>query len=244
MPTMIMMRLKATWTVRPNTRQLHGLACALFEGDAAAHERQQKPWAVWPLHQAGAPEEWEWRTAWLPDTTPPSCVITVDALRVGHVSCSVRESSQCRVSHATLANAPPSEAAKITFGSPTYFSQNGADTVTPDPRLIVGSWRRQWNASLPAADPLTISDEEWTATHRSLRLASFDLRTECRDNGHGRDREGFTGTATIRLARNAPPASRKIFGTLARFADYSGTGAQTTHGFGATTVSVLDRDPA
>jgi CRISPR-associated endoribonuclease Cas6 len=244
MPTMIEMRLKATWAVRLDTRQLHGLACALFEGDADEHERQQKPWAVWPLRQAGAPEEWEWRTAWLPDTVPPSRVITTDALRVGHVSCSVAESSQRRVSHAALAGASPSAAATITFGSPTYFSQNGADIVTPDPRLIVGSWRRQWNASLPAADPLAISDEEWTATHRSLRLTRFELRTEPRDNGHGRDRAGFTGTATIQLASNAPSASKRIFGTLARFAAYSGTGAQTTHGFGATTVSVLDRDPA
>jgi hypothetical protein len=31
MPTLIEMRLKATWTVRPDTRKLHGLACALFE---------------------------------------------------------------------------------------------------------------------------------------------------------------------------------------------------------------------
>lgn len=112
------------------------------------------------------------------------------------------------------------------------------DTVVPDPRLIAGSWRRRWNASLPDGDPLAIGDEEWSATHRLLALAAFDLRTENRDTGHGRERAGFTGTATLRLARGAPEAVRKIFGTLVRFAEYCGTGAQTTHGFGATTVSI------
>ena len=76
--------------------------------------------------------------------------------------------------------------------------------------------------------------------HRLLSLAAFDLRTGRRDTGHGRDRAGFTGTATLRLPGTAPAAARQIFGTLARFAAYCGTGAQTTHGFGATTVHASD----
>jgi hypothetical protein len=49
MPTLIEMRLKATWTVHPDTRQLHGLACALFEGDSTGHLGQDKPFTVQPL---------------------------------------------------------------------------------------------------------------------------------------------------------------------------------------------------
>ena len=39
MPTVIDMQLKATWAVEPKTQFLHGLACALFEGDGAEHCR-------------------------------------------------------------------------------------------------------------------------------------------------------------------------------------------------------------
>ena len=239
MPVLIEMRLKASWTVRPDTRQLHGLACALFEGEGDGHFGQEKPFAVWPLRPVpgGAADEWAWRAAWLPDGTPSSGVIEADVLRVGHVRCAVTEIAERRVAHARLADKGAVRSTAVSFGSPTYFSQNGADVVVPDPRLIVGSWRRRWNSSLPEGNPLAISEEAWRETHRVLRLAAFDLCTESRDSGHGRDRTGFTGSATLRLAREAPAVAAAVLGTLARFAEYCGTGAQTTHGFGATTVS-------
>jgi CRISPR/Cas system endoribonuclease Cas6 (RAMP superfamily) len=149
----------------------------------------------------------------------------------------VTETTQQRVTHARLAAGPLLGNITVTFASPTFFSQNGADSVIPDPRLVAGSWRRRWNMSLPSGDPLAIDDDAWRTTHKALILAGYDLRTQDVDAGHGRERSGFTGVATLRLARNAPPAARAVFGTLARFAGYCGTGAQTTHGFGATTVS-------
>ena len=153
------------------------------------------------------------------------------------MTCAVTESTQRRITHARLAAGPAMPAVTVTFASPTYFSQNGADVVLPDPRLIAGSWRRRWNSSLPAADPLAVDDEAWRDLHRAIRLAAFDLRTVSHDTGHGRDRAGFTGSATLRLGRDATPSARAVLGTLARFAEYCGTGAQTTHGFGATVVS-------
>ncbi|HET9975609.1 MAG TPA: CRISPR system precrRNA processing endoribonuclease RAMP protein Cas6 [Streptosporangiaceae bacterium] len=236
MPTLIEMRLKATWQLREDTRQLHGLACALFEGEGAGHSGQ---FSVWPLRPAagGSADEWAWRVAWLPDGPVPSAAAAADALRVGHVSCAVTESMQRRVTHAQLAGGPAVSEVAVSFGSPTYFSRNGTGTVLPDPRLIAGSWRRRWNSSLPEEDPLVIGDEAWQDTHRALELAAFDLCTERRDTGHGRERAGFTGTATLRLDRTAPRSARAILGTLARFAEYCGTGAQTTHGFGATRMA-------
>src|SRR5579875_796548 len=240
MPTLIEMRLKATWTVRPDTRQLHGMACALFEGSGTTpgdHTGQHKPFAVSPMRAADeAPGEWLWRAAWLPDGVPPAGVLAAGQLRVGHTSCAVLESTQRRVTHAQLASGPAVGEATVTFGSPTFFSRNGTDVILPDPRLIAGSWRRRWNASLPPGDPLGIDDAAWMDAHRLLGLAAFDLRTSSRDSGHGRERCGFTGSATLRLAGSAPPAARQVLGTLARFAGFCGTGAQTTHGFGATTL--------
>jgi hypothetical protein len=245
MPTLIEMRLKATWTVRPDTRQLHGLACALFEAGGAEHFGQDKPFTVWPLRPdpGGAATDWTWRAAWLPDEPVPAAAGTADLLRVGHVRCAVAESTQRRVTHAALAAGPASGQVTVSFTSPTYFSQNGQDVLVPDPRLIAGSWRRRWNSSLPTGDLLAVSDEAWLSTHRALSLAAFDLQTQARDSGHGRDRSGFTGSATLQLARNVPGTARQVLGTLARFAEYCGTGAQTTHGFGATTLAPLSGGP-
>lgn len=245
MPTLIEMRLKATWTVHPDTRQLHGLACALFEAGDVEHSAQDKPFAVWPLCTVAGRSsgEWELRVAWLPDGSVPDVASTADQLRVGHVHCLVAETTQRRVTRAALAAGPAMSSVTVLFTSPTYFSQNGLDWLVPDPRLIAGSWRRRWNASLADGDLLAITDESWRATVPVLGLSSFDLRTQTRDSGHGRDRPGFTGSATLRLARGAPATARHILGTLARFAEYCGTGAQTTHGFGATTLSRNDGDP-
>ena len=239
MPVLIEMRLKASWAVRPDTRQLHGLACALFEGASDGHLGQDKPFSVWPLCLAPG-EAGEtvgaWRSAWLPDGPAPAAVTAADVLRVGHVTCAVTEMAAPGDPCPARAG-PVADSATVSFSSPTYFSQNGGDVVLPDPRLIVGSWRRRWNSSLPDTGLLAIGEDAWRETHRALRLATFDLRTDTRDSGHERNCTGFTGTAVLRLDRSAPAAARAVLGTLARFAEYCGTGAQTTHGFGATTVS-------
>src|SRR5580658_1433127 len=150
MPTLIEMCLKATWMVRPDTRQLHGLACSLFEAESTEHLGQDKPFTVWPLTSApGSEGEWVLRAAWLPDELPPVTASSVDQLRVGHVRCLVTESTQRRVTRAALAAGPALSAVTIRFTSPVFFSQNGTDVLVPDPRLIAGSWRRRWNTSLP-----------------------------------------------------------------------------------------------
>jgi CRISPR-associated endoribonuclease Cas6 len=239
MPIMIELRLQATWAIRPETRHLHGLACALFEDDETEHLGHGKPFAVWPLSPAptGSGYDWEWRAAWLPGTVAPAAALAPEKLRLGHVTCLVTEARHRSVSYAQLAAGPLLQTVTVEFRSPAYFSQNGNDVVLPDPRLIAGSWRRRWNTSLPDGDPLAIGDDAWRDTHRALRLAEFDLRTERRDSGRGHDRAGIVGSATLRLASDAPPAARGVLGALARFAEFCGTGAQTTHGFGATTVS-------
>ena len=240
MPIVIELRLKASWQARPDTRQLHGLACALFENEETDHFGHQKPFAVWPIAPApaGAAHDWEWRTAWLPDKLPQASALVPDRLRLGHVTCTVTEASHRRVTRAQLAAGPALSRATVTFRSPTYFSQNGSNLLLPDPRLIVGSWRRHWNTSLAEADALTIDEDSWRESHRAIRLAEFNLQTERRDSGRGHEREGFTGSATLRVTKGAPAAARAVFGTLVRFAEFCGTGAQTTHGFGATSVSV------
>lgn len=244
MPVILELQLRASWPLQATTRQLHGLACAVFEGSHAHdHAGQEKAFSVWPLSRldSGPADDvldgWLLRTAWLRPELPPSVLTAYGQLRLGHVSCAVTGITHQPASHAEIAAGPPLRRADLAFCSPTYFSQNGTDVVIPDPRLIAGSWRRRWNASLPPGHELQIDDETWRLTHRALRLTAFDLATEFMDSGRGHDRAGFTGTATIEVARDAADDVRQRFGTLARFAGFSGTGAQTTHGFGATSVT-------
>jgi CRISPR-associated endoribonuclease Cas6 len=319
MPTLMTFRLKAARPLNPGPRQLHGLACALFEGGAsqpqagqetadpettspeaagqgragqetvgqqaagrpepglhavdlhgadlpvADHIGQLKPFTVWPLQPAAdacmdrppsaatddpgaashpaaaAGREWLIRATWLCTSPPPPTFIAATELRLGHLTCAVIEITHRSVTHARLAAGPPLSSAPVTFHSPAFFSQNGSDVVLPDPRLIVGSWRRQWNAWAPADDAFQIDDDAWRELHRAVRITEFDLRTQRLDSGRGRERAGFTGTAVLRLGKDAPAPARARFGTLARFAEFCGTGAQTTHGFGATTVELQAR---
>lgn len=236
MPTVIELSLKAERPVRADTRQLHGLACALFEGEGSAHLGQEKPFTIWPLLAGpqGGEHERVLRAAWLPDGPLPASVAARETLRLGSVTCVVTESVHRSVTHAQMVSRPPVRAAGLNFRSPAYFAQNGTDTLLPDPRLILGSYRRRWNASLADQDAMMVSDDTFREVHRAARLAAFDLRTECMDPGRGRQRSGFTGTATLRLDADASAAARSVFSALVRFAEFCGTGALTTHGFGAT----------
>jgi len=236
MPVVIELRLRADRAFEPTTRQLHGLACALFEGtQSPGHTSQDKPFTVWPLTQT--PEGWLLRAAWLPPGFPQAVLAGCGQLRLGPVTYAVTDLAFHPVPHAGLADGPAAGSIDVTIASPAYFSQNGQHIIVPDPRLIAGSWRRRWNASLPVGDDLAVTDEQWRDLHQALSLTAFDLRTKTRDTGHGRQQPGFTGTLTLRLDKTAPIAGARILGTLSRFAEFCGTGAQTTHGFGATTIT-------
>ncbi len=160
MPVIVELALKGSWPLRTDTAQLHGLTCALFEGEGADHFGHDKPFTVWPLRKAagGSAHDWEYRAAWLPGAPPPSAALTPERLRHGHVTCSVPETRLRTVSYAQLAGGSCLREVKVAFRSPAYFSQNGGAVVLPDPRLIVGSWRRRWNAYVPAGE-LAIADD-------------------------------------------------------------------------------------
>jgi hypothetical protein len=240
MPAIIELRLRADRMTRapyvPTTLQLHGVACALFEGAlSSGHDSQDKPFSIWPL--TPVPDGWLLRAAWLAVGFPQQVLAACGQLRVGPIFCTVTDLALHPESFAALADGPAGDGCRLDFRSPVYFSQNASRVVTPDPRLIVGSWRRRWN--IYADKDLAIPDEDGHVISRSLRLTEFDLRTQTRDNGYGRGRQGFTGTATLRLDKTVCPEARAQFTALARFAEYSGTGAQTTHAFGATTAALI-----
>jgi len=244
MPVIVELRLRAERVTRtpyvPSTVQLHGVACALFEGAFSEdHESQSKPFSIWPLTPVA--DGWLLRAAWLAAGFPQQVLASCGQLRVGPIFCSVTDLAIHPESFTDLADGQPCDGVRLDFRSPVYFSQGGARLITPDPRLIAGSWRRHWNTH---ADPgLRIPDEDWRTLTQSIRLTEFDLSTEHRDTGYGRTGQGFTGTATLRLDKTAPAETRAQFTALARYATFTGTGAQTTHGFGATAITLISARP-
>jgi len=245
MPVIVELRLRAERMTRtpyvPTTVQLHGVACALFEGAfSEEHESQAKPFSIWPLTPVA--DGWLLRAAWLAAGFPQQVLASCGQLRVGPIFCSVTDLALHPESFTDLASGPPGDGVRLDFRSPVYFAQNGGRVITPDPRLIVGSWRRHWNTH---ADPsLRIPDEDWRTLTQSFRLTEFELSTERRDTGYGRTRHGFTGTAALRLDKQAPAETRAQFTALARYATFTGTGAQSTHGFGATTATLNPARPS
>ncbi|HET9894940.1 MAG TPA: CRISPR system precrRNA processing endoribonuclease RAMP protein Cas6 [Streptosporangiaceae bacterium] len=238
MPVIIGARITAERSLAPSPRELHYVACSLLEtSDAEArHAGQDKPFTIWPLQPAAGPcgLHWVLRVGWVRADPPAPATLSLDKLRVGHVNCVVTETMSRSATHAQLAAGPVQAEAELTFGSPTYFSHNGSTLLTPDPRRMTDSWRRSWNTWLPEPSELRISDETGQEISKTVELADFELRTVTGASGYGRDQAGFVGSVRLRLGRGASSDARAAFSALARFAEFCGTGAQTTHGFGAT----------
>jgi len=248
LPAVIELRLRPTSSgprgFEPTTRQLHGLGCALFEGPGAVHADQEKAWTVWPLRPDGD-GGWLLRGAWLRSGFPQNVLAGCGSVRLGPVDFAVTDVAFRPVPHEELADVPAVDGARVTLLSPAYFSQNGVHVAEPDVRLIAGSWRRRWNASLPAGSFLAVEAPLWRDIHLALHVTGSGLQTAVRDTGYKaaggayRQQAGLVGTMTLRLESCVPGEVRRAFGTLARFAEYCGTGAQVTHGSGATRVTLL-----
>ncbi|MEV4565135.1 CRISPR system precrRNA processing endoribonuclease RAMP protein Cas6 [Nonomuraea sp. NPDC049419] len=229
------LRLKCRGAGIMDARKLHGLACSLFERNAD-HSSQVKPFAVWPLRRdsMGRDEMLILRCNWLRDSALPFDPEGLSTVRLGARTCSVVGFECHEESFDSLAEGPTVGEAVLTFLSPVFFAANGRRSVAPDPRLILGGYRRRWNEALPPGSPYWIDEELWRATHQATELHSFDLRTVMRDGGHGHEVSGFVGTARLRVLSDEV---KETFSRLVRFASYCGTGARTTYGFGATTVT-------
>src|SRR5207247_273092 len=110
MPAVIELRLRASWPLQATTRQLHGLACAVFEGTQADdHTGPDKQFTVWPLVCAPSEpaERWLLRTAWLRPSLPQAVLAAYGQLRLGHVTCTVTDVAYQPATHAELASGPP-----------------------------------------------------------------------------------------------------------------------------------------
>jgi hypothetical protein len=119
---------------------------------------------------------WLLCAAWLAPGCPQQVLTSCGQLRAGPVFCSVTDLAIHPGCFADFASGAPGDGVHLDFRSPNCFARDGARVVTPDPRLIAGSWRRHWNTH--ATEGLRIGDEDWCALTRSLNLTEFYLGTQ------------------------------------------------------------------
>lgn len=106
MPAIVELRLRPSRPLQPATRQLHGLACDVFEGGlSSSHVSQGKQFTIWPLKPAA--EGWLLRAAWLPPRLPHSMLAACGQIRLGSVTCTVTDLALRPASHTGLASPAP-----------------------------------------------------------------------------------------------------------------------------------------
>lgn len=249
-------------------RHLHGLACAVFEGDQApvAHDDQAKPFVVQPLH-VRHDKRVVWPVRWLRDDLEIPHLASMVAGRpidgrLGSTAVTLRCAGVDHVPFVELSETPNAVAARLSFLSPTWFSSRGKDLPLPDPWVMVHALARRWNSAAP--EELHIADDAVKALAGSLMVTAVDIETvrttdvagvsldelgrpeevllrEPEDrHRHPRDRTGFVGVVELAIDRDGAgvPERRRDFARLLRFGEIAGIGARTTHGCGATAVEL------
>lgn len=138
-----------------------------------------------------------------------------------------------------LCDLPPNpvpQTVNVKFISPTCFSLGRGPTgkqmygVLPDPALTVSSWLRRWlqaGGHFPGPGQM----HGWLAPRVAVRSVR-DLSTVT-VSGQKTALTGFTGSVSYAWTGDEEWGP-SLLATLARFAQYCGTGAKTGHGMGQT----------
>jgi hypothetical protein len=132
--------------------------------------------AAWPPRRDSSDGSWLFRGAWLRSGFPQNVLAGCGSARLGPVELAVTDIAFRPVPHEELADVPAIDGARVRLLSPAYFSQGGRYIAEPDVRLIAGSWRRRWNASLPAGSDLSVEASLWRDIHPAQHVTGSGLR--------------------------------------------------------------------
>jgi len=113
----------------------------------------------------------------------------------------------------------------------TFFKKAQTSYPLPDPWLMIGAWKNRWNSLLPARVGIEIPIENKRKSEKiQVRRANINtLRVQIADY---QPNIAFCGS--VRLKWLGDEKELREFVALARFAEFSGTGAKTTMGCGVT----------
>jgi len=158
-------------------------------------------------------------------------------LRLGSQTYTVAERRLiCRVSFGSIVRDLPSDPiVTVRLLTPTAHHAPGSvrrTTLTPSPRLYVGSWLTRWNLSCE----LSIPDALLDAVDDYVVISGFRGGTVAVPLDAGRTFLGFSGTVQFTVLCDTAEACRvrEVLWSLARFAEFCGTGVETMRGMGQT----------
>lgn len=214
----------------PNPNQLHGWACHLLGETDEEHSAGDKPWALSPprIHHGAI----HIRLAWLDDSRRPALFGQgiQPSIRFGPAVHPVLRASGREFRWADMVAEPWSEV-ELEFESPTWFSRNGRRYPFPDPVLMCRRLADRWQA---LAEPDLLATEAVVRLLDQVQLVDLAGQTVGMLAGKAQ-RVGFVGRITLRVHRTDQLAGTALAG-LARLAELSGVGAQTTYGAGSVRV--------
>jgi hypothetical protein len=135
------------------------------------------------------------------------------------------------------ASATPHRVLRLGFLSPTAFLHGRSVSCFPDPGLVFGSHRARWNRLAPAHLQLDVDFAELGLVVRAFegRSGTVSLGVRSPSGRHRRDFVGFVGNVEYQASRGSERELGR-WQTLAGFAPFCGTGANTAAGMGVTMV--------
>ncbi|NLH98664.1 MAG: CRISPR system precrRNA processing endoribonuclease RAMP protein Cas6 [Chthonomonadales bacterium] len=135
------------------------------------------------------------------------------------------------------ADLPTEPAIRLRLLTPTAHHQPGTvrrSIVVPDPRLYVGSWFGRWNLFADTR----LDDALLSAVEEAVVISAFVGGTRAARLDGKRVFIGFVGDVELRIIeadRTVAPLAAALW-SLARFAEYCGTGVETMRGMGQTRI--------
>ena len=224
---------------RTELHQLHGLVSHWLEGPLSVedHHANRKPFCLSPLERV---EGDVWRTTIgllddaLPERLMEQVVATGGQIRLGGQQCRVVLDGDSPLNciraaswGALLAQASPQRLFTFTFLTPTTFRAGRNYQPLPAPSSVFGHYQAVWEAFGPPDSGVGVDlrDAGLFVDHLDGATAKAQVRRNTAT--------GFVGTVTYR-ATLADPQVLEALDALAEIAEFSGTGAQTTHGLGVT----------
>jgi CRISPR-associated endoribonuclease Cas6 len=133
--------------------------------------------------------------------------------------------------HRLVASDPtPERRFKLTFLTPTAFSQGRTYLPLPLPTLMFRSWLERWNHF----SPVYLGGDDLIAyLGDAIALTRHRLQTQSVQIHQGRV-TGFTGDITLQVLSRADPLLANVATLLVNYAQFAGTGIKTRLGMGVT----------